>query len=33
MRYSGPRLFFTHPILVLRHGLLSLEQKMKGASQ
>ena len=32
MRYSGPRLFFSHPILVIRHGLLSIEQKVKGAS-
>ena len=32
MRYSGPRLFFNHPVLVIRHGLLSIGQKVKGAS-
>lgn len=32
MRYSGPRLLFRHPKLVIAHGLLSLKEKLKGTS-
>ena len=27
MRFAGPRLIFSHPILVIRHGLESLKEK------
>ena len=32
MRYSGPRLIFTHPVLVLRHMTETLREKKKGKS-
>ena len=32
MRYSGPRLLFRHPKLVITHGILSIKEKLKGAA-
>ena len=33
MRFAGPRLIFKHPILVLKHGWVTLSSKLKGRLQ
>lgn len=33
MRYSGPRLIFSHPVLVLKHGFITITQKLKGKTK
>ena len=29
MRYSGPRMLFSHPVLVVRHGIESIREKKR----